>query len=319
MDPWTRYRFFDERSVEQARRVRQLRELEFSLAEIREVIAHPQGGEDLLELLERRRAVVADELSRYDRILRSLDERIQTQREALMTTDPFPIDRDAPRRVERWLARLTDADAAAGTSCSFTVCSAWGAGGGDSLAVVLGRRVGFDVWDRELVGAIARSDELSRAVLDGLSEERRQDNEARLQAVLATGGAAEEEVGRLLSLTLALASFGRSILLELAAHCLLPDAAALHVRLVPTLDRAIPHHAKRRGLSEEAAREDLEQRGRALAASVRDTFGRDLADPAGYDLVLNSSTLTLFDAVELCVRAFEAKLGPEPGWWCALP
>jgi len=319
VDPWTGYRYFDERSVEQARQVCQLRDLEFSLAEIREILSHPKDDASLLVSLERQRSAVERRLQRYDQILRSLDERIQTSREALMSAEPFPIDHDAPSRVERWLARVARLVAGASSDAnSVTVASAWGVSGGSSLAVVLGRRTGFDVWDGELLDAIVGDDSLRRSVLGALDDTQRKGNEERLRAVLDPGALAEggDRVRRL-SVALALSTFGRCILAEVGGSCLLPSDRTLHVRLVPTMSLAIPHHAKRNGLGDEAAEEDLQQRGRAIAAYGRDTFGRDLADPAGYDLVLNSSTLDLFGAVDLCVQAFESKLGPEPGWWCA--
>ena len=113
----------------------------------------------------------------------------------------------------------------------------------------------------------------------------------------------------------ALSVFGRAILVEMGGNFLLPVDKTLNVRLVPSLAMAIPHHAQRNKHSLEAAREDLQKRWDKVETFIRDTFYRDLCEASDYDVILNSATLNLFGAVEICVKTFESKLGPQPGWW----
>ncbi|MFC1706388.1 cytidylate kinase family protein [Planctomycetota bacterium] len=319
IDPWTRYRYYDQQSIELARTIIQLRDLDFSLSDIREVLAHRETEVDLLRFLKKQRAAIVEKLRRYSDILFSLDAEIDSRKEALVADSRFTIDRDAGPRVESWLERLRSARDAesASEATNFTISSLCGAAGGESLAVVLGQRTGFCVWDEELIAALAASKKHSDAILSSLDEDQRDAVDLRVRSAMTAtaydkAGATYEQ----LRLAAAIAAHGGSIIVELGGNYLLSGEQALRVRLEPPLEETVSHYSKRHQLELEVARQQLTDRDKALRTSVRETFGGDLSNPADYDLVLNSSTLHLYGAVELLVRAYESRFQPAPGWWC---
>lgn len=320
VDPWTGYRYYDQSSIERARLIVQLRGFEFSLGEIRDILEHYHDEVNVLESLENQRQVIEEKLHRYSQIIESLDKRIQQGREILMATDLFQIDRDTDSRVEQWLARVKAEDTPewSEAALSFTVSSEWGVSGGDALASVLGGQIGFDVWDSVLIADIASNERHRQAVLSALDDEQRRTVEKWLEAGLS--GAVLEEGGLRLEeqrIAAAFALCGRAILMEVGANFLVPGDRALHIRLVPTHEEAIKHHAEHSKISVEAARDDMAKRGRAIESFTTETFDGDVHDPSAYDLVMNSASLNLFGAVELCVKAYESKFSPGPGWWYA--
>lgn len=81
----TGYRYYDARSVERARVIHALRDLDFSLADIGQFLASSEDS-DIVSMLEKQRDAVAQKLARYDEIQRALDALIQQQKETAMVS-----------------------------------------------------------------------------------------------------------------------------------------------------------------------------------------------------------------------------------------
>lgn len=96
VDRETGYRSYDERNVEIARVIVALRELEFSLDEIREVFADCEEDGDLLAHLEMKRASLEKRLARLQSIVPQIDAIISAELPAReinpMTTSAFEIE-----------------------------------------------------------------------------------------------------------------------------------------------------------------------------------------------------------------------------------
>jgi len=78
------YRYYDAASVERARVIKQLRDLEFSLAEIAQILETGSDETDIVSFLERQQKVIANKLEKYEQVHRALDTVIKTEREATM-------------------------------------------------------------------------------------------------------------------------------------------------------------------------------------------------------------------------------------------
>jgi len=85
IDLATGYRYYNSQSLERARVIIGLRDLDFSLAEIKEVLSSCQDDSDVLAFLERQKLAVEEKLKRYGDIRASLESIIRGEREALMT------------------------------------------------------------------------------------------------------------------------------------------------------------------------------------------------------------------------------------------
>ena len=84
VDDETGYRYYSPAKVEAARAITFLRDLDFSLAEIREILAHLDDEGDLLEAMERQRQVIEEKIRTYRKVIASLDRFLADQREARM-------------------------------------------------------------------------------------------------------------------------------------------------------------------------------------------------------------------------------------------
>jgi DNA-binding transcriptional MerR regulator len=92
VDGQTGYRSYGERHVEKARIIAQLRSLDFSLEEIGGMLASADDEGDLLDHLERHKAVIEEKVRRYGSIGTALDRIIRREREARMVRQSATFD-----------------------------------------------------------------------------------------------------------------------------------------------------------------------------------------------------------------------------------
>ncbi len=82
VDPATGYRYFDDRNVEQARAVAYLRQLEFPLSDIKEILDRFEEDADVLVFLEKQRTAIRSKMEQLNRVALSLEDIIRTEKEA---------------------------------------------------------------------------------------------------------------------------------------------------------------------------------------------------------------------------------------------
>lgn len=94
VDDQTGYRYYDAEKIGPARVIAQLRELEFSLSEIAEILRNCQDESDMVDYFERHKKSLAAKQEHYHKIERRLDEMIRQQQEtrAAMKNQVFEIE-----------------------------------------------------------------------------------------------------------------------------------------------------------------------------------------------------------------------------------
>lgn len=180
-----------------------------------------------------------------------------------------------------------------------------GAGGG-ALGRLVGTRLGWRVYDHELLEAIAQRmerpadevrafDELAPSVVQDWLLPLREEHYAPQEAYLDHLAKLVEAIGRA----------GDSIIVGRGAGFLLPRGETLSVRLIAPIQTRAARLAERMGVSHRTARRAARELDRRRAGFVRTMYRVDAADPSRYDLVLDTDSLGLPMAAELIVRAIE--------------
>ncbi len=239
-----------------------------------------------------------------------------------LPTDPAEPDREGPIRPERlraWAERFgrwitgrggrRDGPTSAGPVARYrTVCISREAGaGGGTVARDLGRRLGWKVYDHELVEAIAHGmqvppeearayDELAPSLIQDWLLPLREEHYAPQEAYL----------DHLAKLVRSIGQAGESILVGRGAAFLLPRSETLTVRLIAPLPARARRLADRMGVSLRTARRaarDLDARHEKF---VRALYRVDPTDPHHYDLVLDTDGLGLALTVDLLARIVDA-------------
>jgi cytidylate kinase len=208
----------------------------------------------------------------------------------------------------------------AGTQHTVTVSAVYGAGG-SVIAPALARRLGLPFFDRLIHDATESSDTVRDAITERLSREERDQappgrlvaSLANLTSVLGLPAPGAEEVdtrGRLrrqvaTSVSQIAASTGGVILGRAAAVVLDDTPGTFHVRLIGSSHRCLAQGASIEGVSTDEARKRQADTDRAWSRFVTRLFDRDPADSTLYHLVLDTTVMSLDDAVALIATAAE--------------
>ncbi len=187
---------------------------------------------------------------------------------------------------------------------------------GGSIGRRVGRKLGWQVFDQELLEYMAQESAVSPSVLDPLQAPAADWTEARLQELLREQEMSENpSVVSMARVVLALGAQGRVVLIGRGAGYILPRATTLNVRIIAPLEERIAYMAQWLRLTEEEAAQRVRLRDARRAEYLTTHFRRQTADVHQYDLILNSSLLGEDVCAELiaqAARAREAQLAPPP-------
>jgi cytidylate kinase len=181
-----------------------------------------------------------------------------------------------------------------------------GAGGG-ALARMVGKRLGWKVYDEELIEAIAHRmqlplddvramDELAPSVVQDWLLPLREEYYAPQEAYLDHLAKLIEAIGRA----------GESILVGRGAGFMLPRETTLSIRVIAPLRVRAQRLAERMGLAVRTSRRAAKDLDRRRAAFDRTMHRANPNDPHNFDLVLDTHSLGLEIAAELLVRTVDA-------------
>lgn len=183
--------------------------------------------------------------------------------------------------------------------------------GGNELARVLAKHLHHDLWDREIVDAIAERANVRVAAVKSLGETWYNRAHDWIAGTIDKRFlACDDYVRHLVEVVTALATHGPSIFLGRGVGFFLPPERGLRVRVVAPIEQRIHYMVERHGYSTNEAAKLVAQSDTSKKSFIRTYFRVDPSDPLSHDLCLNFGTLTIEQAVEICLVAFREKLGP---------
>jgi hypothetical protein len=196
---------------------------------------------------------------------------------------------------------------------------------GRSVAAEVGRRLGWPVYDREILEKIAEEIRRPTSRVERADERPVSWLEDCLSGLLdAHHVGADAYIKYLLGALRGLGVVGRCVIVGRGANFVLPAETTLRVRLVADREDRVRVMTQRLGLSAREAAAWVDATERQRAAFGKRYFGKDTTDPHLYDLVLNTSRLSVeaaADAVIQALRHLEGR-GPEsaglPAGWGAV-
>jgi len=100
---------------------------------------------------------------------------------------------------------------------------------------------------------------------------------------------------------------GNAIILGRGAQYILPANKTFRVRIIGPLEQRIQNVIRNRGCSYEEAQGYVIKTDNARSAFIMKYFHEDIANPAHYDLVVNTAGLTIDEATDIIEKAFRAK------------
>jgi hypothetical protein len=180
---------------------------------------------------------------------------------------------------------------------------------GGSIARRAGRKLGWQVYNQELLEYVAQEGAFRQRLAENLAPAAAAWVEARLEALLRQQDLSQHpSLAELARVVLGLGAQGEVVLIGRGAGCILPPETTLHVRIIaPRADR-VAYMSQWLRLTEEAAAAQVEARDSRRAEFIETHFHRQPADVYQYDLLLNSSLLGEDLCAELIAQAARAKV-----------
>ena len=188
-----------------------------------------------------------------------------------------------------------------------TISRAFGAQG-DALGREIGRRIGYAVWDRDLVQAVANAAGGDVRIMESLDERRRKAIDDAVRGFLRGLDHTNTQYFRaLVRVVRTISEHGRAIIIGRGANYLVSPGRAFRVRVTASLDWRIERYGARHGLPVAEVRDEVRRMDAERADFVSYFFHRDIANPDDYDLVLNAETFTVDTMADLVVSALDAR------------
>jgi hypothetical protein len=174
---------------------------------------------------------------------------------------------------------------------------------GKSVAVEIGRQLGWPVYDREILEKVAEQVRHPASHVEGVDERPINWLEDCLAGLMTHHRISGTTYLRhLIGVVRGLGLIGHCVLVGRGAHHVLPAATTLRVRVVSAMPERIKSTAARYGLPEKEAVRRLERIDRDRTEFVKANFHVDPAAPEQYDLVLNSSRLSVAECASTVIE-----------------
>jgi cytidylate kinase len=177
---------------------------------------------------------------------------------------------------------------------------------GAEVAHAVGERLGWPVYDRELLQKVAEEWGLRTNLLEGVDEKQKGWFAEAMEA-LTTGRMISDVafVKHLLETLLSLAANGQCVVVGRGAAQVLPLTTTLRVRLIRPMADRVAHIQHKMGFTKEEAARWVAKTDRDRAAFVREHFQKNPDDPLAYDLIINSSRFTIAECTDLILDALK--------------
>ena len=196
--------------------------------------------------------------------------------------------------------------------CGLTIALSREAGArGGAIGRRVGQKLGWQVFDQELLEYMAQDGVVRQGVLDTLNPAAAVWAEERLQHLLRDQNLSQNPaILTLARVVLALGAQGEAVMIGRGSGFILPRASTLHVRLVAPLEERIAYMSQWQRLPVEEAAEMVRVRDERRVEFLQTHFHRRGADVHPYDMLLNTSLLGEDVCAELILTAARARMAP---------
>lgn len=209
--------------------------------------------------------------------------------------------------LNRWenrrFAQRQQGDSGTHTGMSIAISRQSGALG-NTIARGLGERLGWDVYNHELLERIAQDMHVRVSLVESVDERHVSWLQECLEAFTAAQTVNQATYfHHLLETVLSLGAHGDCIIVGRGAPHILPPQRTLRVRLVAPLDDRITTICRTQQVSRQQAATHIAYTDRQRHLFVSDHLHLDPTNPERYDLVLNTSRFPVGTTVDAIIEA----------------
>lgn len=215
------------------------------------------------------------------------------------------LEQMVSRQIERWERQGREAQRSGGAQGEqqpvITISRAYGSRGRE-VGRLVAERLGFDLYDKELVERVADSAQVRQQVVETLDSRVRDQISRWLVSQFDSGTfTSSEYLDHLSRVLVTLGQHGKAVIVGRGAHRVLESRQTLRVRVTAPLEERIAHVAEAAGLEPAEARARVLKVDAEREAYARHHFNASIGDAEQYDIVLNTGALPL----ETCAKIIE--------------
>lgn len=188
-----------------------------------------------------------------------------------------------------------------------TVSREFGAKGA-ALSSILGNKLGFKVWDKELLDVISKKLGSNNEYIQSLDENRRSLLEDTIFGFMNHKGTNLNYFIYLVKAIRSIEKLGNSIIVGRGANFICSDIKSFHVRIVSPLEKRVNYYAQKEQISNKNSLAILTQKDVERANFIKHNFNKDIELASNYDLVINSSSFPLETIAEIVSTAYACKV-----------
>ncbi len=179
---------------------------------------------------------------------------------------------------------------------------------GSYLARKLAEKYNYQYAHRQVIDIICRDSGFRRRVIESLDGKAKSQIELWVEGMLHDQYVDASDYFKYLYHTItALAQHGGTVLVGRGGNFVLTLQTGFHLRVIAHEKRRVERIMKFANVDEKTATEAVKDSDREREEFIRSNFNKDINDPNYYDLVINTGFIDVEDALEVAVKAIDAK------------
>ena len=179
---------------------------------------------------------------------------------------------------------------------------------GSLVAAGVAKRLGWELYDRELLEAVAADAHLQSRILERFDERELGQIEEMVAGLMGHGAEQVHEYTKsLLKVLSGLGQIGRVVVVGRGAHRVLPPDQGLRVRVYAPIEHRVAWLAETENLPRHLAHAKIDKLDKASEGWLLRTFRDKPGEDCPFDIDLNTATLGVPHCVDLIVEALYAK------------
>lgn len=176
--------------------------------------------------------------------------------------------------------------------------------GGELVAKAVAEKLGLQLFDGELINAMAENADTSQRLIRTLDEKGVSMLEDWVAAAISDRHLWPDEFSRTLMKVIGtIGRHGKAIIIGRGANYVLPPENRFRVRIIAPIEMRINCVAETHNISKNEAKRRVLSTESNRRAFIRKYFHSDIGDPVNYDMVLNTGTFSVEKAAQTICKA----------------
>jgi cytidylate kinase len=229
----------------------------------------------------------------------------------------IPIEKQIARHMQRWEMQrlewarqtkpeLREQPKKIGPYISF---SRELASGGTEIAQRLAEKLGWQLYDRQIIEAIANRAHVRQELAASFDEHVQSELQTYLYNLFTNQVLNNTQyLYHLTEVVLGIARGGNAVIVGRGANFILPPEAGLRVGVVAPKEIRVQRLMRGRNITEKLATHEIEQADEERRNFLLRSFHSKVENPCAYDVVINTGHIDLEIATDLIIKLAESKL-----------